>query len=60
MKIVKFGTVNRTGNSLSVVIPAVFVNKAGVKPGDKVKVEVSVLEGKISYTFLNVRQLPLV
>lgn len=50
----------RTGNSLAVVVPAKFVKKAGVKPGDKVKLSINLHQGKITYEFINVRQLSLV
>jgi antitoxin component of MazEF toxin-antitoxin module len=53
-------SVIRSGNSLAVVIPATFVKKIGIKPQDKVLVETTVKTGTITYTFLNVRQLPLV
>ena len=50
----------KTGNSLAVVIPANFVKKVGVKPGDKVKISTKPHHGEITYTFLNIRQLTLV
>jgi antitoxin component of MazEF toxin-antitoxin module len=53
-------TVIRTGNSLAVVVPANFVKKVGVKSGDKVKVTVNLHQGKITYEFINIRQLSLV
>jgi antitoxin component of MazEF toxin-antitoxin module len=53
-------TVIKTGNSLAVVVPAKFVKRAGVKPGDKVKVSINLHQGKITYEFINVRQLSLV
>lgn len=56
----KVGSVIQTGNSLALVVPAVFVKKIGVRPGDKVQVKVDVVKGTVSYTFLTIRQLPLV
>lgn len=56
----KRSSVIKTGNSLAVVVPAKFANKIGIRPGDKVKVEIDLSQGKIHYTFLNIRQLPLV
>ncbi|OGV96515.1 hypothetical protein A2W24_03305 [Microgenomates group bacterium RBG_16_45_19] len=53
-------SVIRSGHSLAVVIPAPFVRQVGVKPKDKVNVNLSLKTGKITYTFLNMRQLPLV
>lgn len=50
----------RTGNSLAVVVPARFVNQAGVQAGDHVDVSINYEEGKITYTFLSIRQLNLV
>ena len=50
----------KTGNSLAVVIPAPFVKRVGVKPKDKVTVSLHPETGQVTYTFLNVRQLPLV
>lgn len=49
----------RTGNSLGVTIPAQFVKKVGIKAGDRVRTEVNLAAGKIEYTFLDMRQLPL-
>lgn len=48
------------GNSLAVVVPAKFAKQLGVRPGDKVEVELKPQTGQITYTFLNIRQLPLV
>lgn len=53
-------SVLKTGNSLAVVVPAKFVKKVGIKPGDKVKISLKPHRGQITYTFLNVRQLSLV
>lgn len=53
-------TVIRTGNSLAVVVPSQFVKRVGVKAKDKVEVTLHPETGQITYTFLNVRQLPLV
>jgi antitoxin component of MazEF toxin-antitoxin module len=50
----------RTGNSLAVVIPSPFVRRLGVRPKDHVKVKIDFVKGRITYTFLNLRQLPLV
>lgn len=52
-------TVIKTGNSLAVVVPAKFAKRVGLRSGDKVRVEVRAELGKITYTFLNTRQLPL-
>lgn len=53
-------TVLKTGNSLSVVVPAKFTKKLGIRPGDKVSFSLNEKSGQITYTFLNVRQLSLV
>lgn len=53
-------TVSKTGNSLTVVVPAKFAKKVGVRPGDQVSVEIREQKGQVVYTFLNIRQLPLV
>jgi antitoxin component of MazEF toxin-antitoxin module len=50
----------KTGNSLAVVVPAKFVNRTGIRSGDQVDVSINYEEGKITYTFLSVRQLNLV
>lgn len=49
----------RTGNSLAVTIPSVFVKSVGVRPSDQVKVEVEEDRGKITYYFSGAKQLPL-
>jgi len=53
-------SVVKTGNSIAVVVPAKFAKKVGIRPGDKVQVEVDLEKGRITYTFLNIRQLSLV
>jgi len=58
--VAKRSTVIKTGNSLVVVVPAKFARKLGITPGDQVNFSVSEKQGKITYTFLNVRQLSLV
>jgi antitoxin component of MazEF toxin-antitoxin module len=50
----------RTGNSLAVVVPAKFVNRTGIQAGDPVDVVINYEEGKVTYTFLSIRQLNLV
>ena len=54
-----YNTVIKTGNSLAVVVPAKYVKKVGIKPGDKVKVTLKPHKGKITYEFINARQLSL-
>jgi antitoxin component of MazEF toxin-antitoxin module len=49
----------RTGNSLAVTIPSMFVQSVGVKPGQEVKVRVEPETGRIIYTFSGTKQLPL-
>jgi antitoxin component of MazEF toxin-antitoxin module len=53
-------SVVKTGNSLAVVVPAPFVRKLGVRPKDRVNVHIDTMKGRITYTFTNMRQLPLV
>lgn len=50
----------QTGNSLAVIVPSQFTRKLGIRPGDPVNFSLSPSTGKITYTFLNIRQLPLV
>lgn len=50
----------QSGNSLAVVVPAAFARKLGLRPSDPVNFEMSLTRGQITYTFLNIRQLPLV
>jgi antitoxin component of MazEF toxin-antitoxin module len=50
----------KTGNSLAVVVPAKFVNRAGIKAGDNVKVTIKLDQGRVVYDFINIRQLSLV
>lgn len=52
--------VSRTGNSLTVVVPAKFARKVGIQPGDEVAVSIREKKGQVVYTFLNIRQLSLV
>ncbi|OQX51499.1 hypothetical protein B5M47_00665 [candidate division CPR3 bacterium 4484_211] len=49
----------KAGNSLVVVIPAVFRNVLGIKDGDEVKVEVDMEKQSVSYKFTSSRQLTL-
>jgi len=49
----------KTGNSVAVTIPSGFVKKVGIKAGDQVKVKTYPELGKITYTFIDFRQLPL-
>jgi len=53
-------SVVKTGNSLAVVVPSSFVRRLGIRPKDRVNVNVNPQRGKITYTFTNMRQLPLV
>jgi antitoxin component of MazEF toxin-antitoxin module len=53
-------SVIESGNSLCVVVPAPFINKLGIRAKDKVKVKQDPQKGKVTYTFTNIRQLPLV
>jgi antitoxin component of MazEF toxin-antitoxin module len=50
----------RTGSSLAVVVPAKFVQRTGIRSGDKVDVNIDYQAGTITYKFLTVRQLNLV
>lgn len=50
----------KTGNSLAVVIPAKFIKMTGIQPGDPVDVTINYEEGKITYTFISIRQPNLV
>jgi antitoxin component of MazEF toxin-antitoxin module len=50
----------KSGNSLAVVVPSEFVRKLGIRPKDRVKLAIDPVKGKITYTFMNLRQLPLV
>lgn len=50
----------RTGSSLAVIVPAKFVQKTGIRSGDKVDVSIDYQHGTITYKFLSVRQLNLV
>ena len=50
----------KTGNSLAVVVPAKFVNACGIQAGDPVRLSINYEEGKITYTFISIRQLNLV
>lgn len=49
----------RTGNSLAVTIPARFAQDLGIRAGDRVKVRVERVGGKITYHFSGAQQLPL-
>lgn len=53
-------SVIESGNSLCVVVPASFIKKLGIRAKDKVKVKTNPQKGKVTYTFTNIRQLPLV
>lgn len=50
----------QTGNSLAVIIPAPFARQLGIRPRDRVQVNLDQNHARITYTFLNIRQLPLV
>lgn len=56
----KTSAISKTGNSLTVVVPAAFVKKAGIKAGDKVKVTIDYQKSSVTYEFINARQLSLV
>lgn len=45
--------------SLAVTIPAMFVHGLGIKPGDKVKVEINIDKGIIRLKFTGAIQLAL-
>jgi antitoxin component of MazEF toxin-antitoxin module len=49
----------KTGHSLAVTVPSVFVKKVGLKAGDRVSSEISFETSAITYNFLDTRQLPL-
>jgi len=49
----------RTGNSLAVTIPALFVRSVGIRAGDKVKVILKPDSGKVIFSFFGAKQLPL-
>jgi len=49
----------KTGNSLTVVIPAAFVKIIGVRPGDEVDVQMEVDRGEIKVLFPSSRQLQI-
>ena len=49
----------KTGHSLAITIPAVFVKKVGLKSGDRVSSDISFETNTITFTFLDTRQLPL-
>jgi len=49
----------KTGNSKAVTIPSSFVKDVGIKIGDPVKVQMDKEEGRITYIFSGVKQLPL-
>lgn len=49
----------RTGNSLSVTIPAEFVRAVGIKAGQTVSVKLQPETGQVIYTFSGTKQLPL-
>jgi antitoxin component of MazEF toxin-antitoxin module len=47
----------RTGNSLAVTIPSLFVQGVGVKPGQTVKVKPDLARGRVIYFFSGTKQL---
>lgn len=49
----------KTGNSVAVTVPSVFVQAVGIKPGDTVKVEVDIKNCRVIYRFSGVHQLSL-
>jgi len=49
----------RTGNSLAVVVPAVFAKHMGLKAGDDVDVLFDAHKNQVIYTFKGIMQLPL-
>jgi antitoxin component of MazEF toxin-antitoxin module len=53
-------SVIESGNSICVVVPAAFARKLGIRPKDRVKLKPDLQKGRITYTFTNIRQLPLV
>lgn len=54
-----FQKVFRTGNSLAVTIPVGFASSVGVMAGDKVKVQENRENGRLTYQFSGIQQLPL-
>lgn len=50
----------KTGNSLAITIPAKFVKITGLKPGDRVQININAQKGNLQCTFLDIRQLHLV
>lgn len=52
--------VSTNGNSYAVVVPSKFIQKTGIRPGDKVEVMVDYEAGTVTYKFLSIRQLNLV
>ena len=49
----------KTGNSLTVVIPAEFAKVIGVRSGDEVDVKIEVEKAEIKVLFPNPRQLQI-
>ncbi len=49
----------KAGNSLAITLPASLVNTLGLRPGDPVKVDISLDQTKITYHFEEARQLVL-
>ena len=49
----------KTGNSLVVTVPAVFVHAVGIKAGQKVEVKLEPETGRVIYSFSGTKQLPL-
>lgn len=52
-------TVFKTGNSLAVTVPSVFVKSLGIRPGDLVKVNCEEDKGKLTFLFSGAKQLVL-
>jgi len=49
----------RSGNSLVVTVPSLFVQTIGIKAGQNVEVELFPEIGQVVYTFSGTKQLPL-
>lgn len=49
----------KAGNSLAITLPSRLVKSLGLRPGDMVRVEISLDQTKISYSFDTPRQLTL-
>ncbi|HUV72609.1 MAG TPA: AbrB/MazE/SpoVT family DNA-binding domain-containing protein [Clostridia bacterium] len=49
----------KTGNSLAVTIPFEFARSVGIRAGDQVRLALKPDKGKITYSFIGAKQLPL-